>query len=54
MAKYINLDFNQDILNRPNIEKLLNKVKGLKGVRLKDKIDLRYLNKIDKINQIKI
>ena len=49
MAKYINLDFTQDILSRPNIEKLLNKVKGLKGVRLKDKIDLRYLNKIDKL-----
>ena len=41
--------FNQDNLNRPNIDKLLNKVKGLKGVRLKDKIDLRYLNKIDKL-----
>ena len=54
MAKYTNIDFNQDILNRPNIDKLLNKVKCLKGVRLKDKIDLRYLNKIDKINQIKI
>ena len=49
MAKYINTDFNQDILNRPNIENLLNKVKGLKGVRLKNKIDLRYLNKIDKL-----
>ena len=49
MPKYANIDFNQDILNRPNIDKLLNKVKGLKGVRLKDKIDLRYLNKIDKL-----
>ena len=50
MPKYANVDFNQDILNRPNIENLLNKVKSLKGVRLKDKIDLRYLNKIDKLN----
>ena len=49
MAKYTNIDFNQDILNRPNIDKLLNKVKSLKGVRLKDKIDFRYLNKIDKL-----
>lgn len=49
MAKYANVDFNQDILNRPNIDKLLNKVKSLKGIRLKDKIDLRYLNKIDKL-----
>ena len=49
MAKYANIDFNPDNLNRPNIENLLNKVKGLKGVRLKDKIDLRYLNKIDKL-----
>ena len=49
MPKYANIDFNQDILNRPNIDKLLNKVKGLKGVRLKDKIDFRYLNKIDKL-----
>ena len=49
MAKYINLDFNHDLLNRPNIDKLLNKVKSLKGVRLKDKIDFRYLNKIDKL-----
>ena len=49
MAKFTNIDFNQDILNRPNIDKLLNKVKSLKGVRLKDKIDLRYLNKIDKL-----
>ena len=49
MAKYANIDFNQDILNRPNIDKLLNKVKNLKGVRLKDKIDFRYLNKIDKL-----
>ena len=38
MAKYINLDFTQDNLNRPNIDKLLNKVKSLKGVKLKDKI----------------
>ena len=37
MAKYTNVDFTQDILNRPNIENLLNKVKSLKGVRLKDK-----------------
>ena len=44
MAKYTNVDFTQDILNRPNIDKLLNKVKSLKGVRLKDKIDFRYLN----------
>ena len=49
MPKYTNIDFNHDLLNRPNIDKLLNKVKGLKGVRLKDKIDLRYLNKIDKL-----
>ena len=49
MPKYANIDFNQDILNRPNIDKLLNKVKSLKGVRLKDKIDFRYLNKIDKL-----
>ena len=49
MAKYTNIDFNQDILNRPNIENLLNKVKSLKGIRLKDKIDFRYLNKIDKL-----
>ena len=49
MVKYANIDFTQDILNRPNIDKLLNKVKGLKGVRLKDKIDFRYLNKIDKL-----
>lgn len=49
MAKYANIDFNQDNLSRPNIENLLNKVKSLKGVRLKDKIDLRYLNKIDKL-----
>lgn len=49
MAKYINLDFNPDNLNRPNIDNLLNKVKSLKGVRLKDKIDFRYLNKIDKL-----
>ena len=49
MPKYTNIDFNQDILSRPNIEKLLNKVKSLKGVRLKDKIDFRYLNKIDKL-----
>ena len=49
MAKYTNIDFTQDILTRPNIENLLNKVKNLKGVRLKDKIDLRYLNKIDKL-----
>ncbi len=49
MAKYTNIDFTQDILNRPNIENLLNKVKSLKGVRLKDKIDFRYLNKIDKL-----
>ena len=49
MAKYANIDFNQDNLNRPNIEKLLNKVKSLKGIRLKDKIDFRYLNKIDKL-----
>ena len=39
MAKYINIDFNQNNLSRPNIENLLNKVKSLKGVRLKDKID---------------
>ena len=49
MVKYANIDFTQDILNRPNIDKLLNKVKSLKGVRLKDKIDFRYLNKIDKL-----
>lgn len=49
MAKYTNIDFNQDILSHPNIGKLLNKVKGLKGVRLKDKIDFRYLNNIDKL-----
>ena len=49
MAKYANIDFNPDILTRPNIENLLNKVKSLKGVRLKDKIDFRYLNKIDKL-----
>ena len=49
MAKYTNIDFNHDLLNRPNIDKLLNKVKSLKGVRLKDKIDFRYLNKIDKL-----
>ena len=49
MAKYTNIDFTQDILNRPNIDNLLNKVKSLKGVRLKDKIDFRYLNKIDKL-----
>ena len=49
MPKYTNIDFNHDLLNRPNIENLLNKVKSLKGVRLKDKIDLRYLNKIDKL-----
>ena len=54
MAKYANIDFNPDNLSRPNIDKLLNKVKGLKGVRLKDKIDFRYLNKIDRENQIKI
>lgn len=53
MAKYTNIDFNPDNLSRPNIDKLLNKVKGLKGVRLKDKIDLRYLNKIDKLNKLK-
>ena len=49
MAKYTNIDFNHDLLSRPNIDKLLNKVKSLKGVRLKDKIDFRYLNKIDKL-----
>ena len=49
MPKYANIDFNEDILNRPNIDKLLNKVKSLKGVRLKDKIDLKYVNKIDKL-----
>ena len=49
MAKYANIDFTQDNLNRPNIDKLLNKVKSLKGVQLKDKIDLRYLNIIDKL-----
>ena len=54
MAKYTNTTFNQDILTRPNIDKLLNKVKSLKGVRLKDKIDFRYLNKIDKLeNKLK-
>ena len=31
MAKYTNIDFNQDNLSRPNIENLLNKVKSLKG-----------------------
>lgn len=51
MAKYTNIDFTQDNLIRPNIDKLLNKVKNLKGVRLKDKIDLRYLNKFDKENK---
>ena len=53
MAKYTNIDFNQDNLNRPNIDKLLTEVKSLKGVRLKNKIDFRYLNKIDKLNKIK-
>ena len=54
MAKYTNIDFNQDILTRPNIDTLLSKVKSLKGVRLKNKIDFRYLNKIDKLeNKIK-
>ena len=53
MAKYTNIDFNQDLLSRPNIDKLLNKVKSLKGVRLKNKIDFRYLNKIDKQNKLK-
>ena len=54
MAKYTNINLNQDILNRPNIDTLLNKVKSLKGVRLKNKIDFRYLNKIDKLeNTIK-
>ena len=54
MAKYTNIDFNQDALNRPNIENLLNKVKSLKGVRLKNKIDFIYLNKIDKLeNKLK-
>ena len=54
MAKYSNIDFNQDILNRPNIDNLLTKVKSLKGVRLKNKIDFRYLNKIDKLeNKLK-
>ena len=51
MAKYSNITFNQDILIRPNIDNLLNKVKSLKGVRLKNKIDFRYLNKIDKENK---
>ena len=40
MAKYTNIDFNPDLLNRPNIDELLNKVKSLKGMRLRDKIDL--------------
>jgi hypothetical protein len=54
MAKYTNINFNQDILIRPNIENLLNKVKSLKGVRLKNKIDFRNLNKINKLeNKIK-
>ena len=54
MVKYANITFNQDILIRPNIDNLLNKVKSLKGVRLKNKIDFRYLNKIDKLeNKIK-
>jgi hypothetical protein len=54
MAKYTNINFNQDDLIRPNIENLLSKVKSLKGVRLKNKIDFRYLNKIDKLeNKIK-
>lgn len=54
MAKYTNIDFNQDNLTRLNIDKLLKKVKSLKGVRLKDKIDFKYLNKIDKLeNKIK-
>jgi hypothetical protein len=54
MAKYTNIDFNQDALIRPNIDTLLSKVKELKGVRLKNKIDFRYLNKIDKLeNKIK-
>ena len=53
MAKYTNITFYQDILSRPNIDNLLNKVKSLKGVRLKNKIDFRYLNKIDKENKLK-
>lgn len=54
MAKYTNVNFNQDILIRPNIDNLLTKIKSLKGVRLKNKIDFRYLNKIDKLeNKLK-
>lgn len=53
MAKYTNINLNQDNLSRPNIDNLLNKVKSLKGVRLKNKIDFRYLNKIDKENKLK-
>ena len=52
MAKYMNIDFNQDVLKRPNIDNLLAKVKSLKGVRLKNKIDFRYLNKIDRLKKI--
>ena len=54
MAKYTNIDLNQDILIRPNIDNLLNKVKSLKGKKIKNKIDFRYLNKIDKLeNKLK-
>lgn len=53
MPKYTNIYFNQDVLIRPNIDNLLTKIKSLKGVRLKNKIDFRYLNKIDKENKLK-
>ena len=40
MAKYTNINFNQDTLNRPNIDKLLTKVKSLKVLGLKIKLIL--------------
>lgn len=53
MPKYVNVEFNYDTLNRPNIDNLIQSVKNKKGEYLKNKIDFRYLNKIDKLENQK-
>lgn len=47
--KHIIINYSNDNLIRPNIDNLIATVKSLKGKYLKNKIDFRYLNKIDKL-----